>query len=284
MKRPPFSFQLLSLLAVLIGASCLRAASISGGDETVETVPTPKPGFTRSESDETEPTPAPAPKTFSVENSTLVEGSATPTPTPEAATPTPAPDFRVALRLANKAYRAKDFDGALEQVRTAEALKPNDPEIINFRGAIYAETGRYEEAVKLYEQSIALNPQSFWPNFNLCELDFIQKRYPEARAKFEAAMVKFPNHELLRFKIILCHLLEKNDAAAKAEMDKYTFPANSAAREFSNAAWDFAHGDTEKAQTWIRSGVIIFGMGRTDFLYQSLADVGWVPLPRPGAK
>ena len=173
---------------------------------------------------------------------------------------------------------------ALEKASKADAIKPDQPEVINFIGAIHAESGRYPEAIQFYEKSLSLNPKSFWAAFNVAEVDFIQQKYSEARTKFQNLMQAFPNHELLRFKIVLAYLLEKNDAAAKAELDKFPVLANTAAKEFSMAAWEFAHGNTAAGNEWIASGERIFGYSRTAFVYQSLEDLKWVPSPRPAPR
>ncbi|MEO7932898.1 MAG: tetratricopeptide repeat protein [Chthoniobacterales bacterium] len=261
-------------LAFLATALPVCATSITGGGETVETTPTPPPGFSRTEENpdaatkESSPAETPAPELPQVRN----------LPAP---TPVPSDEFKSVLQQARKDFREKNYDDALEKVRKAEALKPDQPDVINFRGAIYAETGRYAEAVKLYEKALALQPNSFWPAYNIGEVDFIQKKYPEARAWFQKMQEKLPKNELLRFKIVVTYLLEKNDAAAKAELDKFQFPSETAAREFAMAAWEFAHNHPDKGQEWMESGVRIFGWGRTDFLYQSMADLNWVPTPRP---
>lgn len=255
---------LSSAVALFSLASSMIATSITGGGETVETTPTPRAGFSQSSA---ESTPTPMETTPEMEE-----------PTPER---TQSLDLKRLLREARIDFKKKNYDEALEKVRKAEVLKPDQPEIINFRGAIYAETGRYAEAVALYQKSLSIDGNSFWPAFNICEVDFIQGKYADARAKFKIMLEKLPKNELLRFKIFLTYLLEKDDKAAKAELDKFTFPADTAAFEFANAAWYFAHGDAAKGQEWVDSGTRVFGLGRTEFTYQTLADLKWVPLPRP---
>ena len=271
--------RVILLLAFCVLAETVEAASISGGDETIETIPTAKPDFNKNEDSTVAPSVPSNDQvtdTFPTEKKIDLPENIEVTPTPK-----PVEDYKLILKQARLAYHQKNYDEALEKVRKVESLKPDQPEIINFRGAIYAETGRYAEAVELYKKSLAIEPNSFWPAFNIAEVDFIQKKYSDARTKLQEMMVKLPNHELLRFKIILTYLLEKKDEEAKAELDKFSFPANSAAREFALAAWEYAHNSPEKGNEWVNSGVKIFGYGRTDFVYQSLADLGWVPSPRP---
>ena len=255
---------LLSTGALFSLASSTVATSITGGGETVETTPTPRTGFTQPSTDST-PTPMETP-------------AETVEPSPE---PMQSVDLKRLLKEARIDFKNKNYDDALEKVRKAEVLRPDQPELVNFRGAIYAETGRYAEAVALYEKSLSIDENSFWPAFNICEVDFIQGRYADARAKFKKMLEKLPKNELLRFKVFLTYLLEKDDKAAKAELDKFTFPANTAAFEFANAAWFYAHGDATKGKEWVDSGTRVFGLSRTEFTYQTLADLKWVPLPRP---
>ncbi len=269
----PSALRLKLTFALLATVLPVCATSITGGGETVETTPTPPPGFAKSQE-----TPDATPKESSERMPAVELPQARNNPAPKSQS---VDEFKAVLQQARKDFREKNYDDALEKVRKAELLKPDQPDALNFRGAIYAETGRYAEAVKLYEKALSLQPSSFWPAYNIGEVDFIQKKYSEARAHFQKMLEKSPKNELLRFKIVLTYLLEKNDAAAKAELDRFPFPSETAAREFAMAAWEFAHSHPEKGNEWIESGVRIFGWSRTDFVYQTLADLNWVPTPRP---
>ena len=106
------------------------------------------------------------------------------------ASPAVADEMQILLRDAKRDFQNKDFPASLQKLEQAEALKPDQAEVINFRGAIYAETGRFEEAVKVYERALSLDPSSFWPAFNIGEVAFIQKKYGEARAQFAKTLEK----------------------------------------------------------------------------------------------
>lgn len=196
----------------------------------------------------------------------------------------PRDEARIFYGEAAKAYRSKDYASALEFVSKAEALKPENKELLILRGAIYAESGKHAEAIEVYQKVLAEDPKSFPAAFNLAEVFFMQKNFAEARSRFEKLREAAPNHEMLRLKIMLTHLLEGNDTAAKAELDQFKFPSDTAAREFAMAAWDFAHGNVEAGKDWVASGERIFGRQKTEFLYQILADLNWVPSPRPEKK
>jgi len=275
---------LLLFAAPAVFSPLVHATSITGGGEVIESEAPKEPGFAKPAS-----TPG---KTVPPANlpsaDDLAKGKTSPPATPvEPATPIsaepqkPADEFVLAMQSAAVDFRERKFDEALKKVQKAESLKPGNSDVMNFRGAIFAETGQFEEARILYEKAIQIEPASFWPYFNLYEVEFMQRNYGKSREGFEKTMLKFPDNELLRFKIVLTYLQEENREAAKAELERFRFPSDSAAYYFAWAAWEFSQGKSKEGNDWIASGERVFGRERTDFVYQSLADLKWVPLPRP---
>lgn len=281
-------------LLFLLGAFCLHqpelsATSITGGGVTVESKPTPEPGLQAPQSIKPiEPyKPAELPKISDGQDDLKSQLPAIPDVSPgEAPLPLPSAtpkldEFGQALVSAADDFRARRFEAALTKINKAESLQPGNSDVLNFRGAILAETQQYDEAKLLYERALRLEPLSFWPKFNLAEIEFMQKKYADARKGFELALKDFPDNELLRFKIVLTYLMEKNESAARAELGRFKFPSDTAAYYFAFAAQEFASGNKKGGDEWIASGVRVFGRDQTDFLYQTLADLGWLPLPRP---
>lgn len=280
----------LCLLFTLLApfASTVLATSITGGGEVIESEAPKDPGFakpTGTPQKSVPPANLPTAEELAAGRSNSAPApapAAANTPAQPAATPPPITDeFVLAMQSAAVDFRERRFDEALKKVQKAEALKPGNSDVMNFRGAIFAETGQFEDARALYEKAIQIEPASFWPYFNLYEVEFMQRNYSEARKGFEKTMIKFPDNELLRFKIVLTYLQEENREAAKAELERFRFPSDTAAYYYAWAAWEFSQGNIQQGNDWIASGERVFGRERTDFVYQSLADLKWVPLPRP---
>jgi len=97
---------------------------------------------------------------------------------------------------------------------------------------------------------------------------------------FEKLLEVFPKNDLLKFRIYLTHLLEKNDAVAAEQLEKMPFLSDTPVYYYANAAWAFAHGKTDDAKTWLSRGYDVFPPARHMNFIDVFYDIGW--MPRPG--
>lgn len=192
------------------------------------------------------------------------------------------PAYVQVLRRAIQSFSERDFAAANQQLDEAEKMFPPSVYSLNMRGAIAIEQKRFEEGEKHCQAALKQDPKFFPARFNLAEIPFVQKRYAEARKGFEELLEKDPKNELLQYRIFLTYLLEGNDPAAQKALEAIRFPSNTAAYYYAHAAWEFAHGNEEKALGWVRSGDWVFPAFRNTNFADVLADLGW--LKRPGSK
>lgn len=191
------------------------------------------------------------------------------------------PEYMKAIQAASVSYAKRDFPAALKALDEADKIKPDLPESLNLRGAIYAEQHDFDRARDTFEKALKAQPTAFLPKFNLAEILLMQKKPAEARAAFQDFRVTGANRELVQFKIVLTYLMEHNDAGAQAALREMKFPGDTAAYYFANAAWEFSQGHADKGKDWVKNGIGIFGYDRCYPLYDSLADFGWVEKRTP---
>jgi Tfp pilus assembly protein PilF len=205
----------------------------------------------------------------------------TPTPAPPPASP-PAlsPEYSTAYQAALVDYQKKDYAAALSHADAAIKADPSNPAAWNLRGAIYTMQKNWGKAAEMFHKALELDPKTLDPRFNLIELDFLQKKYPEARKKFEVLAVENPKNEFLRYKILLCWLMEGNKSEAEKILQSFDFLGNTPAYYFANAAWHFSQNEREKARSYIISSEKIFSPDQNYFFGQSLFDLGWLEEPR----
>ena len=129
------------------------------------------------------------------------------------------PAYRTALRNAIRAFSARDFKTTAAMVDEADKMLPATPTTINIRAAVAIEEKRYAEGRELCLKALNMNPRFFPARFNLAEIPFMQGKYAEARLGYEKLVNEDPKEELLKFRIFLTYLLEKNEAKAKEELD-----------------------------------------------------------------
>ncbi len=217
--------------------------------------------------------------------------AAKPTPTPVASASTGAAIKSAAMRRAADAFNQKDFETVLKIAETRFREDPNDPEVINLRGAALSELRRFDEARPVFEEALRIKPDHFWARFNLIEMDFMSGKFPVARQGFEAMKPRGKaEDELLDFKIVLTHLAENNTDAAQSVADTMPFPCESAAWYASRAALAFHMGDRSRAHEYLAESERVFPGALSGFLLQTLTDFGMSPsqeefaaTPRPVA-
>jgi type IV pilus assembly protein PilF len=95
----------------------------------------------------------------------------------------------VRMELASAYYGRGQMTTALDQVKLAIQADPTSSEAYNLRGLIYANLGDEKLAEESFRRALQLNPRDadVMQNFGyfLCQ----KKRYPEANALFEQALV-----------------------------------------------------------------------------------------------
>ena len=179
-------------------------------------------------------------------------------------------------------YASKDYDGAVKQLDAADKILPDQADANNMRGLIFSRMKNYRSAEDMFKKSIAQDPTFWEAKFNLAELPFIYKNYPEARGRFEnlfgqTDQAKQPKEaELTEFKVFLTLLLEGKEQMAKSFMERFNFTGATPARYYCQAALDFIHGDTDKALGWIQAARKEYPAKLESIFAQSFFRVGWL--------
>lgn len=184
------------------------------------------------------------------------------------------------IRDSMRAFAARDFEAAIALVNKADGTFQVTPVALNVRGAIAIEQRKFAEGRDLCDKALKLDPTFFPARFNLCEIPFVQGQYPEARRMFEKLLESYPKNDLLKFRIYLTHLLEKNEPVAAEQLEKLPFLSDTPVYYYANASWAFAHGKNEEAKTWLSRGYDVFPPARHMNFIDVFYDLGW--MPRPG--
>ncbi len=187
-----------------------------------------------------------------------------------------APGYVALLRDSMRSFSQRDFATALSIVQKAEQQYLATPMSINVRGAVAIEEKRFDEGRQLCIEALKQDPKFYPARFNLAEIPFVQGKYAEARNLFQKLQEEHPKDELLQFRVLLTHLLEKNDPAAREALDQVPFLSNSPIYYYSNAAWEFAHGNEKEALSWIDRGNWVFPPAKTRNYADVFYDLGWL--------
>jgi len=168
------------------------------------------------------------------------------------------------------------FAEAGEVLKEAESLRPDHPAVRTLRMVILAELGKMDEARAICKRLLKEDPGNFVYRYNEAELYMMEKRYAEARRRFEKLREAHPGNDLLVFKIFLTYLGEKNEPMTLEWARKLDRPADTPYMYYAAAALALSSGDIATGHRAILDADRAFGHGKQRTLYHSLAQLGLV--------
>jgi tetratricopeptide (TPR) repeat protein len=186
------------------------------------------------------------------------------------------PSYREAMIGAMRSFTSRDFATARAMVEKADTSFQQTPVSLNILGAISIEERKFDEGRDFCLKALKIDPKFFPARFNLAEIPFVQAKYSEARAMFEQLQEDEPKDDLLKFRIFLTHLLDKNEAEAKEHLDAIPLINETPISFYANAAWHFAYGNEKDARDWIASGLRTFPPARHINFIEVFYDLGWL--------
>ena len=189
------------------------------------------------------------------------------------------PDYIKTVQSAMRTFAARDFKTAIALVDKAEGMYQPTAMTVNVRAAIAIEDKKFDEGRELCLKALQLDPKFFPALFNLAEIPFMQGKYAEARLAYEKLLDDEASVDLIKFRLYLTYLLEKNDDAARQLLDKIPLLNDTPVYFYSYAAWEFAHGDEKKAQSYLNSAETVFPKPKRGNFLDVFYDIGWLKRP-----
>jgi tetratricopeptide (TPR) repeat protein len=191
------------------------------------------------------------------------------------------------LDQAGEAFQKRNLPGALKLLDEADAADPNQATHFNLRGEILMEQKDFDQAESLFKKALKADPKFRESQYNLAQIPFKKKEYGQARDRLEALFAATPGGDknqaaqLIKFKIFMTLLLEGKDSRAQKIMDQFQFTGDTPALYYAQAAWEFKHNNSEKANDWITSARKIYSQALNIVFADSFYDVGWLQNPTP---
>jgi tetratricopeptide (TPR) repeat protein len=186
---------------------------------------------------------------------------------------------------AEQAFQQRDLTAARRLVDEADAANPSQAATINLRGEILLAQKDFDGAETAFKQAIKLDPKLSEAHYNLAQIPFKKKEYARARDRFEALFAattpapgsdKNQTSQIIKFKIYLTLLLEGKDSRAQKMMEQFQFTGDTPALYYAQAAWEFKHNNTAKANDWIVSARKIYSPALNYVFADSFYDLGWL--------
>src|SRR5213083_1686490 len=188
----------------------------------------------------------------------------------------------------SKAYRefdANNFPQALKVLDEIDARQPDVAESSNLRGVILMRQGIYDKAEAALLEAVRIDPKFWNARFNLAEIPFLKKDWPEARDRFQKLLsanvseLEGDAAQLIQYKILLTYLLEGKENMVDSILAKFELSPDTPAVHYANAAISLQHKNTKEASDWVTAAQKNFSPQLNKLFAESLYEVGWLEKP-----
>lgn len=146
-------------------------------------------------------------------------------------------DFEAQMKAAEMYYQIQRFDGAIEYLRKANQLQPDNYEVLVSLGNANFDSDKYEEAEKWYQSALTKKPDDLEVRTDM-GLTFIFRDkpiYDRAIDEFNRVLAANPNHEQALQNLTVAYTKKGDATRAKATFDRLSKanPSNNAISKLS---------------------------------------------------
>jgi tetratricopeptide (TPR) repeat protein len=188
----------------------------------------------------------------------------------------------------DKAFRefdANNFDDALKDLDAIDARQPDLAESQNLRGVILMRQASYDKAEAALKKAVEIEPKFWNARFNLAEIPFLRKNWPEAQNRFQALLSDSGSElqgeagQLIQYKILLTYLLEGKENMVDSILGKFELSKESPAISYAKAAISLHHQNMKEAKQWITAADKAFAAKLNKLFVESFYEIGWLQKP-----
>ena len=188
----------------------------------------------------------------------------------------------------NSAYRAFDagkFPEALKQLDAIDARQPDLAASKNLRGVILMRQGNYDQAEAALTEAARIDPKFWNARFNMAEIPFLKKDWPEARKRFEQLLstggsdLAKEASQLIQYKILLTYLMEGKSNMVDSILAKLELSPDTPAVDYVKAAVALQQKNQTEAKDWITAAEKNYSPQLNKLFVESLYEIGWMEKP-----
>ena len=188
------------------------------------------------------------------------------------------------LAAAKREFHQGDLDAAVRALDQLEAAAQPTAQSLDLRGCILMEQKKLDDAVAAFRAAHAADPALFAPRLHIGDALLRQQKWEEARVAYDAVMREtniLISHEKLRFGSLITHLGAGDKAGGQPAFERVTFPTETAAYYYAQAAWAFANGNKRDGEKWMRTAADIFDAKATAWFARPFYELGWIKSKPP---
>lgn len=185
---------------------------------------------------------------------------------------------------AKREFHQGDFEAALATLDELDKSGTSRAQALDLRGSILLEQKKLDDALAAFRSAHETDRALFAPRLHIGDALLRQQKWEEARAAYDVVMQEtniLISHEKLRFAALLTHLGAGDKAGAESALERITFPTETAAYYYAQAAWAFANGNKREGEKWMRTAADIFDERTTAWFARPFFELGWIKKKPP---
>ncbi len=124
------------------------------------------------------------------------------------------------MLLGTAKFAARDFQGALEELRKAVEMNPDLPEVNSYYGQALFSNGQTAESRAIFERELAHNSNDFQSNVHVGLLLKQDQKYEDALKFLKRAQASRPGDVAVRYQIALVKMTQGKDQVALDEIEQ----------------------------------------------------------------
>lgn len=176
-------------------------------------------------------------------------------------------EFADKLAEAQRLFAGKRVFEALEKVNEAQTIFPDNPDLLNLRGACEVEFRSFDKAMESFKKADQLTPDKPLVVFNIGELEFVTKKWEDAEETFTKVLKLIGDNpqrqdlqlaRLVEFKLLLCKVKLGKDSEVAELAKKYDYLDDSPFPYYAEAVMHFTQGREVEAESAMARGGRIF--------------------------
>jgi tetratricopeptide (TPR) repeat protein len=145
--------------------------------------------------------------------------------------------------------------------------------------------GDFDIAETALQEAAKIDPKFWNARFNLAEIPFLKKDWPEARKRFEKLLTNGESDlakeasQLIQYKILLTYLMEGKTDMVDSILAKLELSPDTPAVDYVKAAVALQQKNQNEANDWIKAAEKNFSPQLNKLFAESLYEVGWLQKP-----
>lgn len=194
-------------------------------------------------------------------------------------------EFSKHLESAGELFAKREIPAALAELDSASQIIDRHPEVLNLRGSCHVEMRDFEQALRDFTDAAKREPHNPSIQFNIGEVRFVTKQWPEALEAFKSLREQLPPDAgdlaaLIDFKIMLCHAALGHSDEFERLAEGHQAAVDSPISYFAMAALDYSRSDQQGAAKLLTEAASRFPAPTTLAPWtDTLDEYGWRQYP-----